>query len=73
MFFHFQKGNGNQTSLGAINDILQCPSCGSKLPIEAESGKIECEKCGFVGLTSNGIIDLTYVPEQAKVAKDGQW
>ncbi len=73
MFFHFQKGNGNQTSLRVINDILQCPSCSSKLPIEAESGKIECAKCRFVGFTSDGIIDLTYVPQQAKVAKDGQW
>jgi ribosomal protein S27AE len=70
-FFLIQKIDNEPTLLRAIDDVLQCPSCGSKLSASLDTNEISCGECGFFGSEKDGIKDLTYVPKEARVAKEG--
>lgn len=72
-FFLLQKNNNAKDLLRTFNDVLQCPSCRSKLKISSGTDEIVCGKCGFAGSLKDGITDLTFVPRDAKLANDEEW
>ncbi len=67
-FFLLQKYTSGSSSLRAMKDLLQCPSCGSMLSNQINLREILCSTCGFSGTTKDGITDMTFIPKEAHVA-----
>ncbi len=71
--FLLQKNSGGGGPLKPLDDIVQCPSCGSKLNKLSPVDDIVCSNCGFAGSEKDGITDLIFVPKDAKVSREGEW
>ncbi|MHB1493224.1 MAG: Trm112 family protein [Thermoplasmataceae archaeon] len=66
-FFLLQKKGTLKESFPATLDILQCPRCGSGLPNRGPD--LACGKCGTSYKMDDDILDMTYLPEEAKIAE----
>ncbi len=66
-FFLLQKNGALKESLPAIQDILQCPRCGTGLPNHGPD--LTCGECGASYKMEDDILDITYLPGEAKIAE----
>lgn len=46
--------------------ILACPRCGSPRPGWAEGDALECDRCPFAGVRRDNLLDLRFVPPEAR-------
>jgi len=69
-FYLLKKGGNGSLQLLDYSEILHCPSCGGKLNVNAIPDNLNCLNCGFVGTVDDGIIDLTFLPNDAKIVEE---
>lgn len=66
-FFLLQKKCDLSGPLEFVQEIFQCPKCQSKLSKQENANELICKHCGYIGTVNDGIINLTFLPEDAKV------
>ena len=72
-FYLLQTSGGTGSSIAGMNEILACPECGLAFPKGVDLNGVSCESCGFKVTVDEGIVDLTYIPGDAKLSDDGDW
>lgn len=72
-FYLLQKSEGNGSSIEGIDDILVCPECRLPFPKGIALNGVSCASCGFKAAADDGIVDLTYIPDDAKLSDERDW
>ena len=70
-FYLLQTSEGNGSTIAGINEILACPECGLAFPKGFDLNGVSCASCGFKATVDDGIVDLTYIPDDAKLSDEG--
>jgi SAM-dependent methyltransferase len=72
-FFLLQKKQDKVDPINDIHHILKCPKCGSNLITQYKLADLKCRECYSVYIMDKGILDMTYIPNDAKIAEEGEW
>ena len=63
-FVRLRRGPAGAGSWPVLASILACPRC--REPLGPPSGDpIECLRCGYLGRSGNGVLDLRFLPEDS--------
>ncbi len=72
-FFLLQKNRRQVGALCEDSDMIRCPVCEAELEEIVLDADLTCRKCGTSFLEKEGILDMTYIPENAEIADEGEW
>ena len=72
-FFLLQKKHDKKVPLPDIHRILKCPKCGSKVIPDNDSKDYMCSACSSVYTMQHGVLNMVYIPDDAKIADEGEW